>query len=256
MSAKAPKSSISEYADLPRRMSHHLAIGPQSLSRDPSASFPRFHVEAGRGKLEVRLDVPADFNGAIEWLQQGQLISGAVGPVLRLANLRPGDTDLYSARLTEGGEQTISQSFMLVVTPSLSLTDQSARGFVTVDHPMICGFVVGRGNGVEANKTYLVRVITTSLQRFGIESPLARPRVSLARRNQDIGHMLTEDRAFHDAWAPRLGAFALEAASTEFVARVDLGPGSYTLTVAPTEADDSGEVLAEIYEINESVEIV
>ncbi len=234
-------------------MNNHMAIGPQILSVDASQPMRRFHVEAIRGSLEVRLNLPEDSPVGVTWRQNGQKIPGADGPVLRLSGLRPSDSDVYTAVTTDGEGMHESQAFLLIVVPSLSLTDQSARGCVADGSPLIAGFVVGRGAGVEASKTYLIRVVSSSLQQFGVDRPLNHPRVTLSRRNQNIDHLLVGDRSFHDKWAPRLGAFALTSDSDEFVARADLGPGNYTLMVE-AEGEDTGEVLIEIYEINEAVE--
>lgn len=243
-----PASDSPPPALLMRRMSHPVVIGPQSLSRDSAAPARRFALESGRAELVVRLDGEPAAGESIQWTQNGTPIDGQTGSALRLANLTPGDTDLYFAEIATPAGRTRSQAFVVAVYPSQSLRNQSARGRVAPEQPLTVGFVIGRESGPLRPRRYLLRVIGPSLTRFGVAKPLAQPSVGLSRRGTNCESLLQRDPALLAAATQAAGAFSLNADAGDFAALADLPPGVYSLTVTAS-GDVTGEVLAEIFEI-------
>ncbi|GAB5562853.1 MAG: hypothetical protein SynsKO_45000 [Synoicihabitans sp.] len=234
-------------ATLPRRMSRHLPVGVQALERSADLPHLRFHVEAKRGQLVLSIQPPLAANESIQWIQGGTSIPGANSPTLVLGEMTAADSDVYRAEISQDDRTVATQTCLVVVVPGFRLVDQSARGFVTPDHPLIVGFVIGRASESATPKTFLVRVVGASLSRLGIESGLQDYRVSLFRRDKACDHLLREDAEFVAIWSPKVGAFALDDEASEFVRVGDLPAGHYTLHVA-SQQGASGDVLVELYE--------
>lgn len=245
--AETPSTKLALNA-LPRRMSRHLAIGPQYLSADANLPMQRFHVEEQRGVLELRCDCPAEWVESIQWTQNGTPIPGKHGVAVTLGELTAADGDIYFAQWTDSqGQLGRSQACLVIVVPGLTLTDQSARGLITPDHPLILGFVIGRSSESAANPRYLLRVLGPSLQQFDVPGGLNNPKVSLFRRGKPCDHLLKNDSEFAAYWSPKVGAFALNKGSEEFVAKAELPAGHYTLHVESTDGL-SGQALVEVYQ--------
>lgn len=236
-------------ATLPRRMTRHLALGPQLLSENPATPMARYHVEENRGGLELEVEPELANRPGFQWSQNGTPIPAAHSARLVLSDLVAGDTDIYFAAWDSTGdaESDRSQSCLVVVVPGLTLTDQSARALVTPDHPFIVGFVIGRSSGSTANRRYLLRVLGPALAQFEVPDGLAKPKVSLFRRGKPCDHLWQTDADFAATWSPRVGAFALSDPEEEFVASAALPAGHYTLHVESSNGQ-SGQVLVEIYQ--------
>ena len=218
MNTPLKKESLSP-VDLPRRMTDHLALGPQVLSRSGEEPMQRYHVESERGELELRISLSSESGETVQWMQNETVISGA-----------DGDYHLY---------QNHHQK--------MPLMDQSSRGKVTPENALVVGFVIGKSHGKVANKQYLLRVLGPSLSKFDIPTGLKNPRVSLTRNGKPFDHLMIDDREFVETWSPKVGAFALVKESGEFLRRASLPAGNYSLTVESTNGE-SGDVLVEIYE--------
>ena len=240
-------------AQLMRRMAPRSEAAVPTISRDAGEPMLRFQVEMTRGSLVVQL-APAPAGGedvAIQWTQNGTPIKGETGTALHLAALTADDGDVYYALLRSASGETRSQSFLVVVVSGNPLLNFSMRGLVVGSaKPLIAGFVVGRAAGPIKNKRYLIRVVGTSLRRFGVTETLSHPVAALHRGKVKYRELVQSDEqiALAREWEPKVGAFALEANATEIVGVVDLPPGPYSLVVTGGEGE-SGEVLLEIYEI-------
>ncbi len=242
MSEEAP-------ALLPRRMSHPVVAGPQALSLSASDPALRLPVEQHRGRVTLTLPPEAANFADLQWRQNGLALPDQHGPSLRLADLSLDDTDSYHATWTDASGKTCSsQGAIIVVYPGHTLANHSARGFVAPGQPVIAGFVVGRSRGPVRAKRYLIRVVSTSLQRFGIERPLANPIIGFSRRTKDCLELLQTDPALVAAGNAEVGAFALDADADEFAAVADLPPGPYCVMVNAPADSAGGEVLVEVYE--------
>ena len=134
------------------------------------------------------------------------------------------------------------------VLPTDRLANISTRGRAGAgDNLMIAGFVVS-GNG---SRSVLIRAIGPTLAGFGVDGPLADPKLVLYR-GQDVLHQ-------NDNWSgsmiaettSRLGAFALANGSADAAMLVDLPPGSYTAQISAGAA--SGTALVEVYDASQAV---
>lgn len=186
---------------------------------------------------------------SIQWTQNGVPIAGQTGPILHLAGLTTDDADIYYATLSSPNGETRSQSFLLVVGPGNPLLNFSMRGHVTPAKPLIAGFVVGRIPGNSRHKRYLIRVVGSSLRRFGVTETLSRPTAVLHRGRAKLTELVRSDEqsALGREWSQKVGAFALDEAAAELVNVMELSPGPYSVIVNGAEGE-SGEVLVELYE--------
>ncbi len=230
-------------------MQHPVVVGPQTLSLEADAPALRLPVEAHRDELTLLLPESAAALPDLQWTRNGLPLPGQTASVLRLTELTLDDSDLFYATWTDAaGTVRRSQSALVVVYPGHTLSNQSVRGRVQPDRPLVAGFVVGRSLGPVRNKRYLIRVIAASLQKFGVTEPLGAPVISFTRRAKDCAALLQSDPSLVEACSAAVGAFALGAAATDFAAVADLPPGAYALTVSAPADSTGGEVLIEIYE--------
>jgi len=129
------------------------------------------------------------------------------------------------------------------------LANVSTRSLVQPsDSPLISGFVISAG----LRKTVLLRAVGPALAAFGLQSVLARPRLTLFRGSTVIATTAawstSPDAAALAAAAKDVGAFAFPAGSADAALLIELEPGAYTIQV--TSADGgSGVALAEVYEV-------
>lgn len=129
------------------------------------------------------------------------------------------------------------------------LVNLSARAVVGTDqaHAFIAGFVVSG----TAPKRMLLRAVGPTLSQFGVQAPLADPRLEVF---DSAGHPV----AGNDNWsganvadtAAADGAFALPVGSRDAAVVLTLPPGSYSMQV--TSGGGSGVVLAEAYDADTS----
>jgi hypothetical protein len=127
------------------------------------------------------------------------------------------------------------------------LTNVSARTEVgTGAGILIVGFVVA---GSTSEKV-LVRGVGRGLEKFGVSGVLANPQLTLFAANGSV-------LATNTGWAgdtnlaavfTQVGAFALDATSTDTALVATLPPGAYTVQINGAN-NTTGVVLAEVYEV-------
>ena len=129
-----------------------------------------------------------------------------------------------------------------------NLTNLSVRGRVSIQSRLLAaGFVIAPGSP----RNLLIRGIGPSLAAFGVEQPLARPRLVL--RNAS-GEVIAEGAPWAigsnavevESAARSIGAFPLAAIASDPVLLVTLQPGAYTVQLVAAEGE-GGEALGEIY---------
>jgi hypothetical protein len=126
----------------------------------------------------------------------------------------------------------------------------AARATVSDGYPLITGFVIS-GSG---DKSVLLRAVGPGLSGFGVPATLAAPRMQIYNAttgqgmyqvNAGWGGASSLTAAFN-----RLGAFPLAAGSTDAATLVTLPPGTYTVVIP--DGQGSGNVLAEVYDADDS----
>lgn len=161
----------------------------------------------------------------------------------------------YSAQVTGGAGRTgIALAEVYDTTPSDGyttamprLTNVSARTQVgTGAGVLIVGFVV---SGSTTEKV-LVRGIGRGLEKFGVTGVLANPQLTLFAGD---GSVLATNAGWGgssnlaDVFA-QVGAFALDAGSTDTAVVATLPPGAYTVQISGANGS-TGVALAEVYEV-------
>lgn len=131
--------------------------------------------------------------------------------------------------------------------PMTDLANVSNRCWVQPGRPAITGFVMPPA---DYGRWVLIRAVGPGLAAFGVEQPLAAPRLALysgATRQGEYPSLLDEPtQAAGLARAAELaGAFPLPANSANVAALVELRPGAHTLHCWTDEGE--GEVLLEAY---------
>jgi hypothetical protein len=154
-------------------------------------------------------------------------------------------TEIYDASANPAGEYQ-------------RLVNISSRGTVSPgDGALIGGFVVS-GN---SPKRLLIRAAGPTLQKFGVDSPLADPAISIhagdavIAMNDNWGTPVTVNAAQTAATADgisaaiqQVGAFAFAAGSSDSAVIVTLAPGAYSAVVTSANGG-TGTALIEVYEI-------
>lgn len=125
----------------------------------------------------------------------------------------------------------------------------SSRGLVAPGVPMIGGFVIE-----DQHRWVLVRALGPGLKAMGVQAALANPSIAIFRGSTFLNFNndwnSDPDAAAIAAAGAAVGAFPLQPGSRDAAVLVELPPGTYTAH-ATTEADETGEVLLEIYTIPE-----
>lgn len=133
------------------------------------------------------------------------------------------------------------------------LMNQSVRAQVTPeDGTLIAGFVID-GN---ESKTMLIRGVGPTLASQSVESPIADPILLVYNsegveifRNDDWGNHTAEDLTAIEIASSGVGAFDLDAGSTDAVILEDFAPGIYTAHVVSVDGS-VGEALLELYDVS------
>jgi hypothetical protein len=244
----APADSLaSQPAVLMRRMTNPVIVGPQSLLLDAKAPMLRFPVEASRSRLTVKLPGDVESAGVIQWTQNGVPIKGENASSIQIENPRVTDSDVYWAEVTRDGQTVRSQSFLLMVHCGFPLQNQSIRGFVQPGKGLTAGFTIGRSSGPLRPRQILIRGVSASLAKFGVSPVLSKLSVSLFRRTTECSKLFDTDPTHLEKVTTKIGAFALLEGGEEFVALVELGPGTYSV-VLECDQIECGEALIEIYD--------
>jgi len=181
-----------------------------------------------------------------QWLYEGAALPGETEATLNLAgsDWRAGR---YSVRVTNRLGSVTSRDVTVEATragPS-TLINLSVRALGgSGEDTLIAGFVVRDGN-----KDVLVRAIGPGLKTFGVADSFGDPRLELSTANG-------ANLANNDNWVPRetetigarVGAFALQAGSSDAALVGTTRSGGHLATVTGGEASDRGNVLLELYD--------
>lgn len=167
------------------------------------------------------------------------------------ALLQPLTPDAYSVHLsanTAAGIALIESYDTQPGTGSAWLSNLSARSVSgTGDNVLTIGFSI-TGTAV---KPVLIRGIGPTLAGFGVDSPLANPRLRLFDHS---GTEIADNVAWSTVATPAAvfsaaGAFALPVASRDAAVFLGLPPGTYTAQVG-SATTNTGAALVEVYEVN------
>jgi hypothetical protein len=198
-----------------------------------SASLFAFSLPANSADAALLLDVPPG-----QYTIIGDDAGGATGVAI---------VELYDADETNPSAPPLANRSRL--------SNISNRGFVgTGGNIMIPGFVVSS----EGAKTLLIRAVGPGLSRFGVNSVLTDPQLTIYFRPLSGGTdtpILTQDNwsdnpdAAHTASvAAQVFAFSLTAGSKDAAFVVTLQPGIYTVQASGVN-NTTGVGLVEIYEV-------
>lgn len=192
---------------------------------------------------------------SIDWYKDDRRIAGANGGSLTFASVKSTDSGLYHAVLHRNGGDlyTLRATVRVTVPVALPLLNLSSR--VTIDsgnRTLISGFVVAPSPGkFNEARTVLIRGVGPSLAKFGVQSPLAKPRIRLFGSD---GKEINESRAqvylgYTAAdLAATVGAFPLLPGTAEFQDYFTLFPGTYSIHLDSGDGGQ-GEALLEIYDV-------
>ncbi len=209
-------------------------------------------------------------NGAVvggndNWGANAASVSATGSAVGAFPISNPGSTDAalvatlapagYSAEVTGGGgntgnalvevyDATSSGSFTATTSRLINLSARTQVG--TGADILSIGFVIAGSSPLNV----LVRGVGRGLERFGVTGVLARPQLKLIASD---GHVVATNTGWGgdaslDATFKQVGAFALDAGSTDSALVVSLPPGGYTAQIAGADGG-TGVALAEVYEV-------
>jgi hypothetical protein len=192
-----------------------------------------------------------------QWYKNGIAIPGATTEDLQIGAVQATDAGYYSVVLSAPGGSTSSYSALLTMAspnnaysgdPELSrLVNLSAQAPVSASSPLTAGFVIG-GSG---SKQLLLRGVGPSLTNYGVGGAL--PDATLAVTPAGAAApVLSNSRwaatAGLTSTTTAVGAFPLVSGSADAAAVTGLAAGTYTMSVAPSQAADSGLAMAEVYD--------
>ena len=137
---------------------------------------------------------------------------------------------------------------MPFVSLRAQLVNLSSRIVVTPSQAITGGLVIGGSSSV----TVLIRAVGPSLQAFGVANPLKDPSLVVYDSAGKLvaGPISRWDEA-DAATASAVGAFALQANSSDAATVVTLAPGTYTASVT-SAGGNSGTALLEAYQAGPS----
>jgi hypothetical protein len=129
-----------------------------------------------------------------------------------------------------------------------ALLNLSTRARVHAGEAIVTGFVVGG----TAERRVLFRAIGPTLGHFGINDPIARPKLEVySDEGTRTGEFMTwgGDEKLAALFAS-VGAFALPRTSNDAATVLTLAPGAYTVVLKGATPTDEGEVLLEVYSVD------
>jgi subtilisin family serine protease/outer membrane protein assembly factor BamB len=100
----------------------------------PTISAQPVSQAAARG-ASVALNVSASGSPAIEWLRNGGLVTGGVGPQLTLADVQPSVTGTYLATLTDGSGSTTSRAAIVGILTAGKVIGNGSEIAANISHP-------------------------------------------------------------------------------------------------------------------------
>ncbi|MEO6246293.1 MAG: immunoglobulin domain-containing protein [Opitutaceae bacterium] len=223
-----------------------LTVGGSSGSGISITTQPASRtVDAGQG---VTFLVVASGTGALsyQWFKDDNVISGATATTFNIAAVQTTDAGNYTVRVSNGTQNIVSATAVLVVNgppppvgPTARLSNLSVRTNLAAAQTLIVGVVVSGGS-----RDVLVRAVGPSLAAFGLTGVMADPRLDLYNGQTVVFS--------NDDWAANLaptftsvGAFALTAGSKDsaFVQGI-AGPRSIQ-----ARGTGAGVVLVEAYDL-------
>ncbi len=128
------------------------------------------------------------------------------------------------------------------------LANLSSRILVTPSQPITGGLVISGSS----SETVLIRAVGPSLQEFGIANPLKDPSLVVYNSaGQVVAGPVTSWKQSDAATISEVGAFALQANSSDAAVVLTLPPGTYTASVT-SAGGNSGTALLEAYQASAS----
>lgn len=182
-----------------------------------------------------------------QWFLGGEVVGiGSTLTIPRTSSANGGD---YTVVVTNSLGRTTSLPARLIVDTSARLANISTRAAISVERPLIAGFVVGGTVG----QRVLVRGIGPGLSQFGITGVLPDPTITVVDGG---GRVVGANNNFDPVATPGglvdgVGAFRL-AASLDAALLVTLPPGSYTVQLTDTAAR-GGIGLLEVYRADDAL---
>lgn len=191
---------------------------------------------------------------AIRWIKNNQLLS-TTAKTLEFTKVSPDDSGYYYAEVTVDGTLRVTKRALIRVAPPgrQPVLNLSSRATISPGSPMLtCGFVVAASAGqLNETKSFLVRAVGPTLRKYGVATPLAKPRIRyFDSAGRSLSWLFTGPNS--GLVAAAVGAFPLEANSDDAAAFVSFPAGSYTIQVTSVDGG-SGDVLLEIYEVPDSL---
>lgn len=136
--------------------------------------------------------------------------------------------------------ETLFELYAMPEGNGTSLSNLSARAYVTPDQPLTAGLVITG----QRDLSVLVRAVGDGLQAFGLTETASKPTVRWTALDGALGGFASGHFEQADAASARLGAFPLDSADDTAAQLNYLRPGRYTFTV---EVESAGVVLFELY---------
>ena len=202
---------------------------------------------------------------AYQWLLNGAPVPGGTASTLNLTNVDASRAGTYTVVVTSSTNTATSDPATLSLSNQTSrLSNISTRGSTTGGaNVLIGGFVVtGAAN---QTRQMLVRVVgpTLGAAPFNVSGTLADPRLEIYGANPSTPLVTNDNWGTQSANAAanttalqtlqqattRAGAFALANNSQDAAVVATLAPGNYTVQAKGPNANASGVVLLEVYDV-------
>ena len=219
-------------------------IDPQIRVYDASSQLVTTNDDWASSRIET-IEVAASAVGAFP------LDSGSADAALVLT-LAPGAYTAHVSRARGEGRNVLFEAYDYNEpgTPSRLINMSNRTDAGSGPDALVVGFVVSGGSA----QPLLLRAVGAALAEFGVEKPLWDPMLTVRDAAQTI--VAENDNWQNDALireaASFTGAFALPYNYRHDAAVLsELNPGPHTATVSSALEDDFGNVLIEIYEIED-----
>ncbi|RKX36122.1 MAG: hypothetical protein DRP71_01220 [Verrucomicrobia bacterium] len=218
-----------------------IAAHPESQSVVPGAGAT-FIVRAGDGA-----------GLSFQWVKDDAALAGETDPILNLENLRAIDEGDYSVQVSNGSDTTTSEVASLSVLASgfSRLSNLSTRTRIEPGAVLIPGFAVV-GNG---QVSLLARAVGPTLGSLGVVGVISDPQFRLVSGPDELfandNWEDATDQAKLEAIRVAVGAFELNAGSTDAALAVSLDAKPYTLPTTGVSGA-TGVVLIELYDGGET----
>lgn len=152
--------------------------------------------------------------------------------------------------VADSGNNVIRKGVPATSPQPSRLANLSTLGFVPENGQLTVGFTVRGGSG-----PLLLRAVGPTLERFGVWTPLALPRLEIAARDSGVSVGAIEawgDDAGTSEATARIGAFALPGGSQDAALVRVFSASGYTAQISSRAAGRSGTALAEIYDLGDT----